>query len=250
MTLIVNGHAVNYAREGAGPVIVLIHGWGDSLKTFDGLNNGLKKNYDVIRLDLLGFGGSDMPNGVYNLEKYALFVKSFLDKLGVSQVYAYVGHSNGGAVAIRGIAGGLLKSEKLILIASSGIRSEYQSRKKALRIVAKAAKLPTAVLPKNLQKRIKKKAYETIGSDLFVSEKMQETFKAVITEDVLQESAMVHIPTLMIYGSDDTATPPRFGELFANQIEDSNLIIINQAGHFVHQDKLENVQAEIERFLE
>ncbi|MCA9328342.1 alpha/beta hydrolase [Candidatus Saccharibacteria bacterium] len=249
MTVIVDGIATNYVQEGSGPTVVLLHGWGDSLKTFDGLAKSLKRNYTVVRLDLPGFGGSDAPKETFSLSKYAAFTADFLNKIGQEHIYAYLGHSNGGAVCIKGLASGVLCSDKLVLIASAGIRSDYQGKKKVLRLAAKAAKLPTNLLPKQTQNKLKKRVYGAIGSDLFVAEHLQDTFKKVVSEDVVAEAAMIAQPTLILYGKQDTATPPNYGERYAHQIEKSNLIILDCAGHFVHHDASTKVHTAIEEFL-
>jgi pimeloyl-ACP methyl ester carboxylesterase len=118
MNVIVKGHSVHYTRTGNGPIVVLLHGWGDSHKTFSGLESSLKQKYQVIAVDLLGFGASEPPKETYTLEKYAQFVADFLRKIGEESVFAFIGHSNGGAIAIRGLSSGILHSDKLVLLAS------------------------------------------------------------------------------------------------------------------------------------
>ena len=88
MQVIVNGLVTNYQKSGTGPVVLLLHGWGDNLSTFDGLVKELKLTYTVLRLDLPGFGGTDTPGETFNLELYARFVKEFLNKINSDKIYA------------------------------------------------------------------------------------------------------------------------------------------------------------------
>lgn len=250
MTIIVNDYVVNYQKQGKGPVVVLLHGWGDSLSTFRDLTSKLSRHYTVITLDLPGFGGSDAPKQTFDLEKFAEHIADFLQKIDCNNVYAYIGHSNGGAIAMRGLASGILRSEKLVLLASSGIRSTYKGRKRALRYAAKVAKYPTKLLPQATQAKLKRRAYRTIGSDLFVAEHLQETFKKVVSEDVAHEAAMISQPALLLYGSLDKATPPAYGEKFHGQIENSELKIIEGADHFLHHTHGNKVASEVLEFLE
>lgn len=250
MNVVVDKSLVNYQIQGNGPAVVLLHGWGDNLSTFKELTKYIKSDYTVISLDLLGFGGSEPPKDTYDLEKYAKFVSDFLHKIDQRHVYAFVGHSNGGAICIRGISSGLLKSEKLVLLASSGVRSVYKRRKKILRLAAKTAKIPTRLLPKSTQLKLKKKAYKTIGSDLFVAEHLQDTFKNVVTEDVVHEAAMISEPTLLLYGTNDDSTPVSYGEKFAQQIENSELKIIDGADHFLHHTHSDKVNKLVLDFLD
>lgn len=249
MNVVVDGLLTNYEIKGKGPGILLLHGWGDTLQTFSDLSSKLSNQYTVIALDLPGFGATQAPQVAYDLEKYARFVAAFLEKID-KKASAVVGHSNGGAIAIKAASLKVLEADKLILIASSGVRSTYRSRKKALRLAAKAAKVSIKVLPKPTQKKIKKKAYSSIGSDLLVSEHMQETFKNIVEEDLVDLSSLVKQKTLLIYGSNDLATPASYGRKFAAKLPNSQLRIIDGAGHFLHHTHGSQVEQLIIDFLE
>ncbi len=249
MTIIVDDYAVHYELTGKGPMVLALHGWGDNQGSFSQLTKIIGKNYSVLSVDLPGFGKTDKPRVPFSLELYAQFVAEFLKKLGVHKLHAIVGHSNGGAIAIKGMSLGIVQADSLILLASAGVRSMYSGKKKALRLMAKAAKFPTKILPGQMQLALKKKAYARIGSDLFVAEDMQETFKKIVTEDVVFESAMIAVPTLLIYGSADKATPPEFGRRFAKQIEQSELKIVENADHFLHHTHSQEVALHMEEFL-
>ena len=74
MRTIVQSLAVEYVDEGKGPTILMLHGWKDSLHTFDQLVPYFTNQFRIIRLDLPGFGGSDMPKGVWDIGAYVGFV--------------------------------------------------------------------------------------------------------------------------------------------------------------------------------
>jgi len=246
--VIVDSLLTSYLINGSGKTVLLLHGWGDDAKTFNNLMKQLAANYQVVVLDLPGFGNTQAPNETWKLDDYAQFVSHFLQKLQL-QPYIILGHSNGGAIALRGLSQGNFMADKLILLASAGIRDEYKGRKKTLRLAAKGAKVLTAPLPKRVQYKLKRFAYNKIGSDLFVAEHLQETFKNVVTDDVRADAEKVSMPVLLIYGSADTATPPRYGELLAQKLSNSRLQIIQGAGHAVHQEAPDQVQSWIEEFI-
>lgn len=253
MQVILENRVVSYETHGkqSHPVALLLHGWGDSKDTFSKLQLDLAKKYYVVSVDLPGFGGSDNPQETYSLEKYAQFLQRFLEKLNIDQkrLHLIVGHSNGGAIAIKALSSGLLQSSYLVLLASSGVRATYKARKKALRLLAKTAKLPTKLLPKAAQERIKKRVYNAIGSDLFVAEDLQDTFKNVVSEDIVDQAASVHAKTLLLYGDHDTATPPAYGRKIAEKIKGSRLVVIENAEHFLHQSHASQVNREIMEFV-
>ncbi len=229
--------------------IVILHGWGDSAKGWRALRGELAKDYNVTVVDLPGFGGTDSPHTAWGLTEYAAFVGSFIKKLELKPD-VIIGHSNGGAIAVRGLAEGSLSAERLILLASAGIRSELQGRRRVLRMVTKVGKAITFLLPATIKKSLRRRLYATIGSDLLVSEHMQETFKRIVTDDIQADAAQLTLPTLLVYGQDDMAAPVHYGRILHSLIAGSNLETISQAGHFVHLDKPEQVQAMIRKFLQ
>jgi pimeloyl-ACP methyl ester carboxylesterase len=248
MQVVVDSLLTQYEMQGKGKLVLLLHGWGDSAKGFTGLHRALAKHFRVIALDLPGFGGTEPPKDVWGLGDYAQFVAHFLKKIDEKQVAVLVGHSNGGAIAIRGLASGELDAGKLVLLGSAGIRGEYKGRVKALRLITKAGKALTMPLPKSVKNKLRKKVYHTVGSDMLVAEHLQETFKKVVTDDVREDAARLTQPTLLIYGEDDDATPVRYGELFHQAIRSSTFEVLPGAGHFVHLDRPEAVEKSILEF--
>ncbi|HEX7963812.1 MAG TPA: alpha/beta hydrolase [Candidatus Saccharimonadales bacterium] len=248
MQVVVDSLLTQYELQGKGALVLLLHGWGDSAKGLAGLQRALAHTYKVIALDLPGFGGSEPPHAVWGLDDYDQFVAHFLQKIDAGPVAVLVGHSNGGAIAIRGLGQGVLAADKLVLLASAGIRGEYKGRIKALRYITKAGKALTAPLPASVKQKLRKKVYRTVGSDMLVAEHLQETFKKVVTDDVRADAANLALPTLLVYGENDDATPVRYGELFHQAIDGSTLEVLLGAGHFVHLDRPEAVAKAIEEF--
>lgn len=249
MQVVVNSLMTRYERDGEGRVVVVLHGWGDSSQGLRALMHELAKSYTVVALDLPGFGGTDAPKSAWGLDEYASFVQAFLGKIGVTHVYAFIAHSNGGAITMRGLGAGTLTADKLVLLASSGIRNVYKGRNKALRLIAKTGKVLTLVLPSSVRQKLRRKVYKTIGSDMLVAEHLQETFKKVVTQDVQPDAAKLTLPVLLLYGEQDTATPIQFGRQFHELMANSTLEIVADAGHFIHLDQPHKVQAAIKEFL-
>lgn len=249
MQVVVDSLLTSYERAGTGPVILFLHGWGDSAQGFSQLTTALQAEYTIVAVDLPGFGSTQPPQESWGVEDYALFVSHFLEKIEIDKVHAVIAHSNGGTIAIKALATKKVASDSLVLLASAGIRDVYKGRKKALRLAAKAAKAATYPLPKTIQSKLKKKAYKTIGSDMFVAEHLQETFKKVVTDDVQADAATLKLPTLLIYGSQDQATPVSYGQRFHKAIHGSDLEVLEGAEHFVHHDEPEKVLMLIKGFL-
>ena len=87
----------NVKVEGTGPPILLVNGFAAALDWWDGIAPELAKTHRVIRLDLIGHGGTAAPPTGYAIEHQAELVASVLRKLKADRVTA-IGHSMGGEV--------------------------------------------------------------------------------------------------------------------------------------------------------
>ncbi len=250
MQVIVDGLPVHYESTGKGSVVVLVHGWGDRLETFDSIVPDLARRYTVVRLDLPGFGASEAPKEVWELQDYAAFIASFTDKLKLKKPHGLVGHSNGGAVLIVGLAKQLLQTDKLVLLASAGIRNRQNFRKYIWKSIAKIGKVVTWPLPLSYKQKLQRKLYGTIGSDILVAPHLKETFKRTVAQDIQPEARQLVLPVLLMYGDADTATPLReVGKPLHDAISGSQLEVIAGSDHFVHQHDPARVAKQIMEFI-
>ena len=239
----------NYDLSGQGKLVLLLHGWGDNLKTFSSLREALADKYQILAVDLPGFGGTQIPEQAWSLDDYADFLRHLLDKLELEQPYAVVGHSNGGALAIRAVSLESLKPEKLVLMAASGIRTPQKFKRAALTAVAKVGNIATLWMPERYRRALRRSLYEAAGSDLLVVPEMEATFKKTVRQDVQKDAMRIETPTLLIYAANDEAVPLTYGRLYKTYINDSHFEEIEDAGHFVHRDQPEKVNKLIKDFL-
>ncbi len=250
MKLIADGLAVNYQVTGKGKLILFLHGWGSNLTTFDRLTQTLEKSFQCVNLDLPGFGASEEPKKPWDLDAYINFLNEFLAKAKLPKLYAIVAHSLGGRVAIKAVGGGRLEVSKLVLLGAHGIRESKSLRSKMFWIAAKVGKLATSPLPTRYRTNLRRRLYQKAGStDYLDAGTMRVTFLNIIGEDVRPEAAMINVPTLLVYGQEDTTTPPHIGKIFHGLIEGSKFETIAEAGHFVHTDETEAVSRLVADFL-
>lgn len=92
---------VRYADVGKGRVIVLLHGFLESLEVWfgNGFAQELAKHYRIVAIDLPGHGKSECVGYVHRMERMAAVVKAVMDELGLRR-YTMVGHSMGGYVTL------------------------------------------------------------------------------------------------------------------------------------------------------
>ena len=248
MRIIVNDLAIEYADEGAGPVLLMLHGWGDNLHTFDAIARELS-GYRIVRLDMPGFGASERSQETWDVVEYARFVESFIKKIQI-EPQALIGHSFGGRVIIKGVGTGIFSPQKIVLIASAGIARKRTLKSFVLRMFARLGKMLTLVPPLSLYRgQIRKKLYGAIGSDYFASGSMRDVFVKIVREDLVEFARHIRVPALLIWGTRDSQTPLSDGEKIRDAIQHSELEVIDNATHFVHQEYPQRVASLIKQFI-
>lgn len=249
MQVVVDDLLIKYELTGKGKLVVLLHGWGDSSKGHVTLSKALSANYQVLSVDLPGFGESQAPKIVWDLDNYSEFLRTLLEKLELGEPYALIGHSNGGALSIRAISLHAIDPQKLILMAASGIRTRAGARRLILKVLAKTGNIATVWMPEKQRRALRKSLYQTAGSDMLAVPELEETFKKTVRQDVQTDAAKIEVPTLLIYAQDDDAVPIEDGQLYHDLISNSTLEIVAESGHFVHLDQSDKVIKLIKDFL-
>lgn len=250
MKIIVDNLAVEYDDQGQGPSILMLHGWKDSLHSFDPLLPELIKQFRVVRPDLPGFGGSEAPKAVWDLEKYVQFIENFTEKLGVSPGVV-VGHSMGGRICIKGLSTGQFKMKKVVLIASAGVANRKTLRNRFFNLVAKIGKVVSYIPPFIFWREgLRKALYRKAGSDFLNAGQLKDTFLKIINEDLSESSRLINSQTLLVWGEKDTETPLTEAKKLSQLIPNSKLITIKEAGHFVHREMPEQVAQIITDFIQ
>ncbi len=95
----VSGVRLRYRLAGEGPAVVMIHGYGGALETWDGQFGLLARDHRVLALDMKGFGLSARPEGDYSPAAQARLVFALMDELGMKEA-TVVAHSFGCSVAL------------------------------------------------------------------------------------------------------------------------------------------------------
>jgi len=122
-TMMLHGDRVAYLDEGVGEVLLLIHGIGGSSESWREVVPELSRKYRVIAPDLLGHGQTDKPRGDYSLGAFAVWLRDFLDALGIRKV-TLIGHSLGGGIAMQFAHQHRDYCRRLVLISSGGLGND------------------------------------------------------------------------------------------------------------------------------
>ena len=256
----INGTNVHYRDVGNSNdsiPIVLMHGTGSSLHTYDFWSDNLKSTNRIIRMDLPAFGltGPFVKND-YSISNYTFFLKEFLNNLNIKECIL-IGNSLGGEIAWRFAIAEPLMVKKLVLIDAGG----YPVISKSVPIAFKLAKIPvlnnllTYITPRFLIRASIEDVYfdKSKISDSLVNRYFDLTLrkgnrKAIVdrlkVSTTLTNGKKTHAsikkikkPTLIIWGSDDQLIPVENAYKFNNDITNSKLIVMQQTGHVPMEEK-------------
>lgn len=211
---------------------IILPGWMNNHNTYECLFDILNSYSNIYVIDFPGFKYSQDPKTVVDLNYYVDLLNYFIEELDIKNV-VLLGHSFGGRVAIKYQS--IYKTALyLILTDSAGIKRFK---------IKSFIKIKLYKLKKKIYKITSKSKYinliQTSGSKDYLSlnEKMKETFKNIINEDLRRCCRKITCPTLLIWGTNDKETKINDGLLMNKLIKTSTLIKIEDAGHFPFFDK-------------
>lgn len=163
--------------------------------------------------------------------------------------FLLLGHSFGGQLAVRFAARFPDRVQKLILIASSGITDSTLPKIVKRSVFKTFAKMGKVILPSDsLRKFLYRAARE---SDYYQANLAQrETMKSILADQIVADLPKVAAPTLLIWGAQDTVTPPRLAAIFERQIPQAELVMIPKARHSPMYTHPQDVLTEIKRFVQ
>lgn len=240
----------HYQRIGKGPTLVLLHGWANTWEAWAPLIAPLAEHFTLIIPDLPGFGKSETPkDACWSTPQYANWLYTFLETLHLKPL-ALIGHSYGAKIASC-FAFSLMKPapKRLVLIGSSGIPTTLTKSKK---IVAAITNMTPRFLKNALPDAVVRAFYKNIvgETDYADANRFQKaTLRNILAEDFTDQLANIRIPTLILWGEHDQASPTEKAEIFHRQIRNSTLVIVPDTGHFPHHENPTAVLNALKGFL-
>jgi len=259
----IEGSAIHYVEAGAGPDVVLIHGWNGSTFSFRHQIPELAQHFRVIAVDLKGYGYSARdPEGDYSLTAQADIVAQVMDRLGVKDA-AVAGHSMGGAVATRLALRQPDWVTKLVLIDSVNVTET----RRAIRFGGVLRAMMPLGAPLLLHRRSARlRALRSAVHDpAYITPEVEEGYFRPFhmkghldalgrqltsrRDDELLDPGEITQPALILWGEHDAWLRPEFGETLAGQIPGSRLVLVPSAGHLPLEEQPEFCNRELLRFL-
>ncbi len=236
-----------YIEEGQGETLMLLHGLFGALSNFRDLIEHFRVNYKVV-VPILPLLDLDLLHtSVGGLQK---FVNRFLEHRNYNQVHL-MGNSLGGHVALVHILKNPERIKSLILTGSSGLFENGMGDTYPKRGDKEYIRNKTALTfydPKLATEDLVNEVFEITNNRLKVI-KIIALAKSAIRNNLGEELNQVKQPTCLIWGNNDTITPPFVGKEFHRLIPNSELHFIDKCGHAPMMEVPEEFNRILEGFL-
>jgi pimeloyl-ACP methyl ester carboxylesterase len=206
---------------GANPSrhIIFLHGWGGSRESLRGIGTLFQHTHQVHLLDLPGFGEAPPPPADWDTINYTDLVQQYVLERFTGQVIL-VGHSFGGRISVRLAARRLPQIAGLVMIGVPGLPQSQLSRKGLRRIaIQQLRRLLIAAKPIAGEKPIAWHTRTYASKDYTDAGVLRSVFVKVVNEDLTESATAVACPTLLLWGTDDTETPPWLGRRYKELID-------------------------------
>lgn len=247
-----------------GPAVLLIHGFGSSLHTWEAWAPLLEDRFRVVSLDLPGFGltGPD-PTGDYTDERSVALLAALMDRLGIGEA-AVVGSSMGGRIAWRFAAAEPKRVSKLVLMAPDGFASLGREYDRVPERLPWLMRLLPYTAPKPLLRRTMQNAYAVPGVltdavvDRYHAMLLAPGVRRAILDRVLQTRlvppepilANIQVPVLLLWGERDGAVPASHAPDYERALPDARTVILPGVGHVPMEEAPEASAQALRAFLE
>ncbi len=239
--MFINGVNINYTLYGNNKkdTIVLLHGWGQNIAMMKPIGDALADKFNILILDLPGFGESDEPKYPWSLIDFVNAIHELIDKLKIKNPIV-MGHSFGGKLAL--LYASMYDVKKLVIFAAPINHNHKVSLKS--KMLKGIKKLP---LMDSLGEYMKK----YIGSTDYkkASKMMREILVNHLDTDIYDKLSNIKSSTLLIWGESDLAVNPSVAYEIDNVLSDSGVVIL-PGTHYAYLENLNRVISILESFLE
>ncbi len=244
--------------------VILIHGLMDSAEQWRANIDALAQEHRVFAIDLIGFGfSSRVTTPIYSLALFARSIREFMDAQGIARA-SLVGHSLGGAVALRFAHAYPERVEKLVLIAPA---TYLLPLRPAVKLARYAPFIPRALIGwVILNRRARERALRNALGDparfdaTEVAHRLRPlrvrgTANALVAmlasprDSRVPPLEQITAPTLVLCGTRDLAVPLQHAERHVRALPNARLVVIENAGHLPHYEYPDQVNRLLVDFL-
>jgi len=253
-----NGIDIHYRFDGpeAAPVVMLSNSLGTRLEMWDPQIPALAARYRVLRYDSRGHGRTTVPDGPYSIGLLAEDAIALLDRLGIERAH-FCGLSKGGMV---GQVLGAEHGDRILTLTLCA--TACQLGPKDLwneRIAAVIEKGMPAVAEGVIERWLTRRYRQSAPAEVeHVRKMILETpakgyaacCAAIRDMDLCGVLGRIRVPTLVVAGEDDPATPPDVVREVHERISGSRFVVIPRAAHLLNIERAETFDRTLLEFLD
>lgn len=260
---------VYWIELGNGEPLVLLHGIGDSHRTWRRLAPLMARRYRVLMPDLPGYGMSGRPDAPYTLDWFSDILDAWMQAIGVPRAH-FCGHSYGGGLSQWMVMKYRERVDRLALVASGGLGREVSLGLRLASIGwAEYLFVPTAMwLGSRLMVTLDSRALgdpdpvevaeiarvnaipgsgrafaRTVRGVIDFRGQYMRTCREVAVADNLP-------PVAIFWGEDDRVLPVSHGRMAVGRFRGSTLSVFKDCGHFPHLQQPRRLATKLKKFLE
>ena len=260
---VIDGVRLHVRSEGpvSAPAVILVHGFGASLQSFDAWRRGLP-DYRVVRFDLPGSGLSAVdPTDDYTDARSLQLLLSLMDDLKIERA-TIAGHSIGGRIAWKFAAAHPERVSRLVLVSPDGFASPGFEYGRAADVPATLGLmryvLPKSVLKMNLMPGYANPDFVTDAlvtryHDLMLAPGTRGALLRRLQQTVLEDPrpilAKIPMSVLLLWGEQDAMIPIANAEDYLRALPQAQIVRFPNVGHLAHEEGAAASLAALREFL-
>ncbi len=256
----VSGVSLNVVEQGAGPVLLLVHGFPLDHSMWRGQIETLAKSHRVLAPDLRGFGRSDVTSDKVTMQQFADDLAAMLHALRIAEPVAFCGLSMGGYIGWQFFARHRAKLARLIQCDTRAAADTPEARDTRLRAAEEVEKIGPAKLVESMLPKLFPQAAIDAQRDFVVETKrvmLGTTWAGIAAAqrgmaerpDVSSLLPQIDVPTLIVCGEHDAIASTKEMRGIADAIPQAEYVEIAGAGHMAPLEDPPTFNMAVQKFL-
>ncbi len=250
-----DGARISVRRAGSGSTVVLLHGLTGNRDDWAPVGRRLiDAGFEVVAIEHRGHGQSTVGSEGYGVPRLAADVAQVLSALNLRDV-TLIGHSMGAMTAMATMIEhphvAAERINRLAVVCTAGrlsdVRSQVGLRALSLKLTDwfavfdKRMRVGAGLTAMSRNPNLELIDYLIESTGRIPHETRREATAALAEYDISRSLHQVTVPTMVVAGSRDRLTPPRFSKALAKQIPNAELRVIDGGGHMLMLDRADEL---------
>ncbi len=262
----IDGVSLHYEQEGLGRPLVFLHGYPTYSYLWRNITPGLTFGNTIYNLDLMGFGFSEKPQDTtYSVDLYVEQLGKFLENFHLENPIL-VGHDAGGVIVTLYTLRNPGKVRKLIIMDAPLYYAPSPLNLRLLRTrligdllsgdwfferLFRSGVEKQELMTEPLLDAYLKPYHDDPGGRTALLKFVREFNPRPLIENEIQPNlAKLELPTLVVWGDGDAYVPLDFGRKLDQDIPNADFVVILRSGHYVQEERPEEVRAVLKEFID